>query len=137
MGDIWPCPHTQGPGPLPTGAPAGAGTAGAHREAPSTGSALVAQWLEFPAFTATAGFSPWSGNSRQPRGQKTPSACWCCSRGGEAVLEAGTRSLIPEGRVGGPSQCSSGMHGPSRLPDQDCQSEFPKLFKVSLSDKIL
>ena len=135
VGDIWPCPHTQGPGPLPTGAPAGARTAGAHREAPSTGSALVAQSLEFPAFTATAGFSPWSGNSRQPRGQKTPAGvatavgkrCWRLGRGASS----------PRGGWGGPSQCSSGMHGPSRLPDQDCQSEFPKLFKVSLSDKIV
>ena len=42
----------------------------------------------------------WAGGRKGHPGEPE-NARWCCNRGGEAVLEAGTRSLIPSGRVGG------------------------------------
>ena len=69
----------------------GAGAAGAHQEAPSTGRALVAQWFEFLAFTATARVqslvwelppAAWPENAERPLALQP---LWECGTGGRGA----------------------------------------------------
>lgn len=130
---MWPSPQTQGPGPPSTGAPRGQGQQVSTRKHRAQGVPWWPSGSNSRLSLPRPGFSPWSGNSRQLRGQKTQSARWRCILCGNEALEAGARQPHPCGAGGS----ESGMCGPSRLPDQDCQSKFPKFFKVSLPGKIL
>ena len=123
-----PCAHLQGPAPIHRSScwgrdsrcPAGRAEPGEHPGGP---------------VVTTPGFRGHGPGSIPDLG--TPASRVPENRAPVGVTAAeGTQQPHLRG-PGASESVQPGMHGPSRLSDHDCQSEFPKFFKVSLSDTIL